>query len=452
MAMSRVDELERILERFGTVSGGDLARLLDVSRATLSRTINQAGSRVCRMGRTRGTIYGLPRRIRGLPRRIPIMRIAPDGAITRVGELNPLEDGGHWLEAATGGGVLYAGIPPFVADMQPQGYLGARFARSHRDLELPHRLRDWHDDHALLALARRGEDMSGDLVVGDESLQRLLAQRQHGPTPVPDEHYPDRARHTAEAPVASSVAGEAPKFIAFSASQQCHVIVKFTSGAADEADQRWRDLFAAESIALETLADYGFDVPATRILDRAGQPFLEVERFDRCGSHGRAGVLSMASIDAEFVGFGMGWSQVAETLARQRWITGPDCARIRWLDAFGELIGNTDRHLGNVSFHPDSSAMPSTLTLAPVYDMLPMALAPGHDRTVPASFEPRPPSAHGLDQWLSAATAAVDYWARLTKSKAISESFRSIARASADTVADQRARVDPEPDSAPRPG
>jgi len=83
----------------------------------------------------------------------------------------------------------------------------------------------------------------------------------------------------------------------------------------------------------------------------------------------------MASINAEFVGFGMGWSQVAEALARQRWITGTDYARIRWLDQFGGLIGNTDRHLGNVAFYPDSSTLATALSLAPVYRTSPQCSA-----------------------------------------------------------------------------
>jgi len=380
------------------------------------------------------------------------MRVGRDGGITRIGELNPLENEGHWFEPTTGGGLLYEGTPPFVADMQPQGYIGALFARSHRDLELPNRLRDWQDNHALIAIARRGEDMSGDLVVGEESLQRLLAKREYGLQPIPDNQYPDRAQHAAGPPPGSSVAGEMPKFTGFSASQQCHVIVKFTGQTSDPAEARWSDLLAAESIALETLADYSFDVPATRIVDRAGQRFLEVERFDRCATHGRIGVLSMASIDAEFVGFGMGWSQVAEALARQRWITGTDYARIRWLDQFGALIGNTDRHLGNVAFYPDSSTLATALSLAPVYDMLPMALQPARGHPLPTSFEPRPPTADGLDEWLSAATAAVDYWSRVARCDAVSGPFRSIAHAAAETVADYRMTVEPETDPTPRPG
>lgn len=352
---------------------------------------------------------------------IPIRRVDRDGAIARVGQLHPLADGGYWVEADTGGGVRYAGTPPFVADMQPQGYLGVEFGHLHgRELGLPPRLDDWTDDHALIALARRGEDMSGDLVIGDESYHRLLADREHGPEAITDDQYPDRALHIARS--VARVGGQLPKFAAYSDARACHVIVKFPGGAD------WVDRLAAESIALDTLADYGFGAPASRLIDRDGQRFLEVERFDRCGAQGRVGLLSMGSVDAEWVGLGSDWTGVAEALARDGWITADDCARIRWLDAFGALIGNSDRHLGNLSFYPDASAMPTTLALAPVYDMLPMGGSP------PLRGSLAPP-AGDLETWRSAATAAADYWTRVAESEAISGSFRASAREAVQAVA-----------------
>ena len=65
----------------------------------------------------------------------------------------------------------------------------------------------------------------------------------------------------------------------------------------------------------------------------------ESERFDRVGSHGRRGVPTLPAIDAE---------------------------RVTPLDAFGALIGNTDRQLGNVSVFDRREGR---FDLAPVYDM-----------------------------------------------------------------------------------
>lgn len=440
--MARTEDLERTLRRIGPISGRDLVRLLDISPATLSRTVRAAGPRVCRMGRTRGATYALRRSIQGLSPRVPVLHIGRDGAIEQAGELSPLEPGAHWFEDVGGHGVRYEGTPPFVADMQPQGYLGAAFARWHPDLALPARLQDWNDDHRLIALARRGEDALGNLVLGDESLQRLWAQRQAGIEPVVDDSYPQLAREVADRPAGSSVGGEAPKFLAFSAARTAHVLVKFTSGTGDEADRRWRDLLAAEAIALETLADHSCDVPVWRILDRGGRRFLELERYDRCGAHGRIGVLSLAALDAEYVGAGSGWSRVVGELAEQGLVAEADAARIRWLDAFGELIGNTDRHLGNISFYAESPAMPiKGLALAPAYDMLPMTFAPAEGRTRPSAFNPRAPAAGGFDTWLSAAQVAADYWQRVATSARATAPFRDIAVRAGETLESAREQI-----------
>lgn len=433
--MARISDLERTLRRIGPVSGPELARLLDVSPATLSRTVRAAGSRVCRMGRTRGAMYALRRSIRDLPDPIPVTREERNGTVARAGTLSPLEHGYHWFEDPRGRGVLYEGTPQFVADMQPQGFLGAAFARWHSDLDLPTRLQDWTDDHRLIALAQRGEDMLGNLVLGEESLERLWRQRQSGVEPTADDMYPQLAREVADRPVGPSVGGEAPKFVAYSQTRQAHVLVKFTSGASDEADQRWRDLLAAEALALETLAEHGLDAPPARILDRGDRRFLEIERYDRCGAYGRVGVLSLAALDAEYVGHGSGWPRVAGALGAQRLVAADDVERIRWLDGFGELIGNTDRHLGNISFFAKSPALPTEgLALAPAYDMLPITFAPAEGRIRPATFQPRPPQARELDIWPSVVEAALDYWERVARAEHVSTAFRDIAAHAGQTL------------------
>jgi hypothetical protein len=433
--MTRTDDVERALHRLGVASGRDLARLLGVSSATVSRAVRAAGPRVCRMGRRRGAMYALRRSIPDLPIQVPVMRVARDGTVEHYGDLSPLEHGAHWFERAGGRGFFSEGTPPFVADMQPQGFLGAGFARWHSDLGLPTRLQDWNDDHRLIALARRGEDLIGNLVVGEESLERLWAQRRTGVKPMADEAYPELARTAAERPIGSSAGGEAPKFLAFSATRRAHVLVKFSSGAGDDADQRWSDLLAAEAIALETLADYGVSVPTPRVVDIDDRRCLEVDRYDRAGEHGRIGVLSMAALDAEYVGLGTGWTAVALALAEQRLIGAADVERIRWLDVFGELIGNTDRHLGNLSFFAASPADPAAgLELAPVYDMLPMALAPAEGRAPARTITPRPPRAAELPVWAGAASAAMDYWDRAARSEHITIAFRQLAQRAGEAL------------------
>lgn len=73
--MGREQELIAALERLGRASGPDLARVLGVSPATLSRAVRSAGDAVCRMGRRRGARYALRRRVGDLPLRIPVFRV-----------------------------------------------------------------------------------------------------------------------------------------------------------------------------------------------------------------------------------------------------------------------------------------------------------------------------------------------------------------------------------------
>jgi hypothetical protein len=115
--------------------------------------------------------------------------------------------------------------------------------------------------------------------------------------------------------------------------------------------------------------------------------------------------------------------------------------RVIWLDAFGDLIGNTDRHFGNLSFFTEEAGNLS-LTPTPAYDMLPMVFAPTGPHLVERRFTPRPPTALNHRIWREVATHALRYWARLGDEGALSDGFRRIAAECHDTLArliDERA-------------
>jgi hypothetical protein len=433
--LARDQELIAALDRLGHASGPDLARVLGVSPATLSRAVRTAGDAVCRMGRTRGARYSLRRRIADLPPRIPVFRVDRDGRPARLGDLSPLRDGGHWLEFTDGTGRLFEGTPPFVFDMQPQGYLGAGFAGRHPELGLPQRLSDWNDDHRLIALAQRGEDCVGNLVIGETAFERFQAARQSGPAPVPDADYPAHADVALERPAGSSAGGEHPKFAAFGATADARVLVKFPPESTEAAVERWRDLLVCEALALDTLRDHRMDVAVTRVVDVGDRRFLESVRFDRVGVFGRIGVVSLAAIDAEYVGVGSDWTRAAEALQRDRRLGADDRDRVRFADLFGRLIGNTDRHLGNLSFYcSDPSAYGAGLRLAPIYDMLPMMFAPAGGRLPATTFDPGPPRAADLEIWPAALRAATDFWQRTVTDARITDGFRALAKDALDRL------------------
>jgi serine/threonine protein kinase HipA of HipAB toxin-antitoxin module len=306
--------------------------------------------------------------------------------------------------------------------MAPAGYLGRRFAERHPDLGLPASLRDWSDDHRLVALARRGEDAVGDVVLGEESLDRWLST---GHQEVTADDYPRLADEAAAGGAGSSAAGESPKLTAFVAGR--HRLIKFTIGDGSPTDERWRDLLVCERLAAEVLRDAGHPSVEASVVDVGSRRFLDVVRFDRHGARGRIGTLSLGAIDDELVGSRESWTRTADALCALRLLSREDRDRLALLEAFSMLIGNDDRHAGNVTFFADGLEARPTLRLAPAYDVLPMALAP-NPGGVPELRLSRPtPRARWIDAWPAAVDLARDFWARVAGDERVGAAFRETA-------------------------
>jgi hypothetical protein len=417
--MGAVDQLLAVLGRLGQARASELAARLGVSQPTVSRLITAAGDRVCRMRAGRATQYASTRALSTLGTRLPLYQADETGKVHRYGELHLLAGGPHWLEQEDGSGVFFEGLPPFATDMSPQGYTGRSFTTRYPELDVPRRVTDWNDDHRLLALALRGEDCTGNLILGGESLNRFLAQP---PRPVLPSDYPELARASMEGQPGSPAGGEQPKFAAYSRGR--HVLVKFSAADESVAAQRWRDLLVSESLALESIRAEGLPAAAARTLSIEGRRFLEAERFDRTGSRGRKALLSLGAIDDEYFGHRDTWTKAAQRMLASGRLDLEDARRMRWLDTFGQLIGNSDRHFGNLSFFLEGDGR---FRLAPVYDMLPMLFAPVSADIVERRFEPSPPTADNLDVWPHAARCAVAYWSRLAASSELSSEFRERA-------------------------
>lgn len=426
-----MDLLFGILRRRGVTRGADIQRGLGISQPVMSRLIRDAGARICRIGRGPATRYALSREIMGLGSQTPVYRVDESGRPSQLGTLYFLAGGMHWWERQLGQGQLFNGLPPFVDDMKTQGYLGRRFPALYPDLRLPGRITDWSDDYHLIALALRGEDYVGNLIVGEESLNRFLAQPPQTRTRA---DYQALARGTLAGQPGSSAGGEHPKFAVYS--EPRHLLVKFAVGDGAAAD-RWRDLLVCEHIALETLREAGIPAAQPAWFDSAGDRFLEVERFDRVGKRGRRGVISLLTITCHHLGRAPdSWSRMAQYLLAESSlsIAGEDAKRLVWLDTFGDLIANTDRHCGNVSFFMEEAEAP-VLALTPVYDMLPMAFAPRGASVVEVAFVPQPPTATNLHIWGEVARHALKYWDRLSTEGCLTPAFREISTASRDSLA-----------------
>ncbi len=415
-----MEDLYRILRHQGVTSAGELTRQLGVSPATLSRRVRAAEGRIVRIGRTRGARYGLHDEIPGIGAHWPIWEIAPDGSPEERSELHWLHGPTSYWETKPGQGLVYEGMPPFLADMAPQGFLGQLFSRRFPDLELPLRLTDWRESHILRALVLRGEDMPGNLIIGNVSMDRFLQAESRISR---QEDYPAISRELVERGNGSSAAGEFPKFTAFDGEH--HLLVKFTAGDQSPGDRRWRDLLLCEHHAAAALADAGFESAFTRTVEQGQQFFLEIRRFDRQGVRGRHPVLTLGAVDDAWFGHRDNWPQAARRLADKHWITPEDYRRILLLEAFGGLIHNNDRHFGNLAFFWQPTAETPRLTLAPAYDMLPMALAPAANGMLPQAQPERPqPSAALLPVWEKAVQLAAEFRSRLVDDERITPDFK----------------------------
>jgi hypothetical protein len=293
----------------------------------------------------------------------------------------------------------------------------------HSDLRLPARLADWSDHHILIALSRRGEDLPGNLIVGDESFARWQALETAART---RDDYPQLADATmAGRPPGSSAGGERPKFGAFVDGR--HVLVKFAARGrvGDLVARRWCDLLVLEALALDVVASHGVSAAHTRILKTPSHWFLESERFDRAGVRGRIGVLSLAAVHHDPAD---SWARAAVSLMDAGRLTRDDARRLRWLDAFGALIANTDRHPYNIVF---STAGPG-LGLAPAFDQVSMLYAPLADGQVPpGAFALPRATSDTLDVWDDARLAAREFWGRASDDARLSDDLRSSCAANA---------------------
>jgi hypothetical protein len=407
----------------GVISASELRERLGVSRATLMRVVQDAGADVVQIGRARSTRYGLRQTWPSLDTsRFPLFRIDDTGRARSDGELVTLAARQTVWQPE---GRVADGLPVQISDARPAGYLGRLFAAGHRDLPIPLRLEDWSDHHILVAASRRGEDLPGNLVVGDESFARwqgLVA------TECTRADYPRLARATLSGdPPGSSAGGDRPKFGAFVGGR--HVLVKFAArGTGNAAATRWSDLLLLEGLALGVVAAQGVPAARAHTFQTGDHCFLESDRFDRVGARGRVSVLSLAAVHGDPTD---SWARAAAHLLEAGLLTRQDARHLRWLDAFGALIGNTDRHHYNVVFFDAGR----DLRLAPAFDQAPVLYAPSADgQVLERTFQMPPVTADTLEVWDDARRAAREYWLMAADDIRLSDDIRRAAGQNAETL------------------
>lgn len=428
--------------RGGIATAAQLAAALGISQPTFSRLVSKA-SEVIMLGHGRAAQYALLRSVRALGSRFPVFRITPEGCAEACGNLFTLHGGRMLLAAADGTQTVFDGLPWFLDDMRPQGFLGRLFAREAAALGVPADPREWTDDDVLVALSQNGADCVGNLLIGDDALARFLAGAVQGRPPVRRNDYPALALALLQggAP-GSSAGGEQPKFAcvqAESGGEGRHLLVKFSPPLdAGRPAERWGDLLVCEHLALDTLRQAGMPAAASAVVESGGRIMLEVERFDRTAA-GRIGTVSGAAVEAQFVGGATTWTRLGAALAADGRLSAADADRLAGMELFGAMIGNSDMHLGNLSFFTEGR-----FALAPCYDMLPMRYAPAGRGEVLAALPPAmPPFSYGNRVlWREAARWATDFWQAVAAEPRLGGRMTEIATAALAAIAEAQARCE----------
>lgn len=441
VADTRIATLQRLLQ--APLDSPSITAQLGISQATFARLWPTVPD-IVTLGAARARKYALRRQVPGIETPLPVSQVTPQGKLMPQGLLHVLQGGWYALTDPSGHGYrLYQGLPFFLQDMRPQGFLGRMEPARHGELELPHDILRWTDEHVLKYLSRRGEHGAGDIVIGAETHGRLLASLRDGFTEIGQDArasvYPALAEAATQGEIpGSSAGGEQPKFTCLLRRSDVlatldHAIVKFSPRTGSDSGRRWADLLVCEHLALTTLADHGHPAAISDIVEADDRVFLEVVRFDRIGRHGRASMATFDALDSDLGMADQSWSAVARALASQRRLPLADVERVEVLDLFGALIGNVDKHHGNIAVSWD---LDGRCRLLPAYDMLPMLYRPNtHGEVVRREWQAASLNRMNLNHLPQCAAMATMFWRRVLRDERISNSFKTVAARHLDAIA-----------------
>jgi hypothetical protein len=419
----------------GVRSAADIQQRFGCSQPTVSRCLAQLGALVVPLGQGRARRYTALRDVRSLGGEFSVYTIDAQGNAQQHGQLLAVAQDQFLWRPVHGTEQLFDSLPWFLADLRPEGFVGRAFVRRmHEELRLPLRLDDWSEDHVLTALARRGEDTIGNLIIGVESLERYFKLTKAPPPPIPSAEvagvYPQLAvAALGGQAVGSSAGGEQPKFTTgLERNGTLHqVLVKFSPPIDSIEGRRWADLLICEHLALEIVREQT-EIKATqsRIIEAGQFLFLELERFDRSGRFGRLPLVSLRAVDNEFFGHQDNWINASHRLQQSGRLSADEAALMRTISVFGIYIGNNDQHFGNISLVMGDEG--HRCSLAPVYDVLPMFYRPMNGMVHGHPLDP-PLVIQGVGEEGSRALhLALHFWAAALEDVRLSPPFRQLCQ------------------------
>ncbi len=430
------DHLHVLLAQGALLTARQLQSATGKSQPSISLALAKLGAEVCKLGAARSTRYALTQPILGLPAQQTLTWTTPDGLIQAFGTLCFLQGGQVYVRTPQGTDwlTLPGQLPWFLQSLRPQGFLGRQLTRLRPDF--PADPDHWRIEQVLYMAINHVGDPPGAMHLG-ETPGSLVRE---APLALPDRavHYDTLARAVTDSlPAASSAGGEQPKFTTeamfVDIPQHKHFLVKFSPPRGTPFGERWHDLLHLEHLALAVLAENDIPVASTRIVESQVRTYLESERFDRIGLEGKRHVVTASAVHDEFVKSPRRhWVATCEALVQQKMLASEHLKTVASAYFFGQYIGNTDMHFGNLSFFVDDVTKP-VLVPAPVYDMLPMMWRPGvHDGSLDAPPVQAPMQPAGFEpQAAQARTWAIDFWERAAQLPGISDALRGASAACA---------------------
>lgn len=435
------EQLRALLAQGGVLTAQQLQDATGKSQPSISLALGALGSEVCKLGAARSTRYALTQPVLGLAPRQSLTWTTPEGQVDAFGDLYFLHSGQVYVRSAKGGkGAEWLSppgqLPWFLQSLRPQGFLGRQLTRLRPDF--PADPDTWNSEQVLYMAINHASDPPGALHVGETSAR-------FAPEAPPERleqaaTFDTLSRAVSQTlPAASSAGGEQPKFLTAwdtPQGQRQHLIVKFSPPRGTPFGERWHDLLHLEHLALAVLADNGIDTARSHIVESGERTYLASERFDRIGLKGKRHVVAASAVHAAFVkGSCVNWVATCEALLALKMLSKPHLDTVASAYLFGQYIGNTDMHFGNLSFFVDDVLQPR-LTPTPVYDMLPMQWRPGiHSGELDARpVQPQNQPAGYADLAREVRAWAVTYWERAADLPALSPALRAASAENADKL------------------
>jgi hypothetical protein len=337
------DALSTLLAREGPLTAPDAAARLNVTPMTINNRAKAAGGRMLILGRGKNTRYALPNPALTGQSQWPLYWVAADGQVQEFATVsyaqpNVVHVYGSAINSQTDGD-----FPWYLTPLALRGYLG-RAARSRFGAvaqQWDTHPEQWPIAHQVFAAQSGALEHAGAILWGDESLvawQNSIKQTPHRDDPTTLLNiYDELAKSATIGPIAGSSAdGEQPKFstrVIDANGQVREVLVKFSPQRNTPFGERWHDLLFAEAIASNVLRDFGFDVPATRVLSSPNRTYLESARIDRTGATGRRHLLPLKAAHSAFIhGSQRHWPDTIYKLAAQKRVAQtahPNALRLR---------------------------------------------------------------------------------------------------------------------------